>query len=34
MDKQNLIEIYKFIHKILSINKIVTSIKGHNSLEN
>ena len=29
----NLIEIQKLIHKILSINKILTSIKGHNSVK-
>ena len=34
MHIQNLIEIHKLIHKILSINKILTSIKGHNSLKN
>ena len=34
MHIQNLIEIYKLIHKILSINKILTSIKGHNSVKN
>ena len=33
MHIQNLIEIHKSIHKILSINKILTSIKGHNSLK-
>ena len=32
MHIQNLIEIHKLIHKILSINKILTSIKGHNSV--
>ena len=31
---QNLIEIHKLIHKRLSINKILTSIKGHNSVKN
>ena len=31
MHIQNLIEVHKLIHKILSINKILTSIKGHNS---
>ena len=31
MHIQNLIEICKLIHKILSINKILTLIKGHNS---
>ena len=34
MHIQNLIEIYKLIHKILSINKILMSIKGHNSVKN
>ena len=34
MHMQNLIEIHKLIHKILSINKILTSIKGHNSIKN
>ena len=34
MKIQNLIEIHKLIHKILSINKILTSIKGHNSVKN
>ena len=29
MHIQNLIEIHKLIHKILSINKILMSIKGH-----
>ena len=33
MHIQNLIEIHKLIHKILSINKILTSIKGHNSVK-
>ena len=27
-------QIHKLIHKILSINKILTSIKGHNSVKN
>ena len=31
---QNSIEIHKLIHKILSINKILTSIKGHNFVKN
>ena len=31
---QNLIKIHKLIPKILSINKILTSIKGHNSVKN
>ena len=34
MHIQNLIEIHKLIHKILSINKILTSIKGHDSVKN
>ena len=34
MHIQNLIEIHKLIHKILSMNKILTSIKGHNSVKN
>ena len=34
MHIQNLIEIHKLIHKILSINKILTSIKGHNCVKN
>ena len=34
MHIQNLIEIHKLIHKILSINKILTSIKGYNSVKN
>ena len=34
MHVQNLIEIHKLIRKILSINKILTSIKGHNSVKN
>ena len=34
MHIQNLIEIHKLIHKVLSINKILTSIKGHNSVKN
>ena len=34
MHIQNLIEIHKLIHKILSINKILTLIKGHNSVKN
>ena len=33
MQIQNLIEIHKLIHKIMSINKILTSIKGHNLLK-
>ena len=34
MQIQNLIEIHKLIHKILSTNEILTSIKGHNSVKN
>ena len=34
MHIQNFIEIHKIIHKILSINKILMSIKGHNSVKN
>ena len=34
MHRQNLIEIHKLIHKILSINKILMLIKGQNSVEN
>ena len=34
MHIQNLIEIHKLIHKILSINKILTLIKGFNSVKN
>ena len=34
MHIQNLIEINKLIHKILRINKILMSIKGHNSVKN
>ena len=34
MHIQNLNEIHKLIHKILSINKILTSIKGHYSVKN
>ena len=31
---QNFIKIHQLVHKILSINKISASIKGHNSVEN
>ena len=31
---QNLIKIRQLVHKILSINEISASIKGHNSVEN
>ena len=34
MNIQNLIEIHKLIHKILSINKILMSIKDQNSVKN
>ena len=34
MHLQNFIKIHQWVHKILSINKIPTSIKGHNSVEN
>ena len=34
MHVQNFIKIHQLVHKILSINKISTSIKGHNSVEN
>ena len=34
MHTQNLIEIHKLIYKILSINKILTLINGHNSVKN
>ena len=34
MHLQNFIKIQQLVHKILSINKISTSIKGHNSVEN
>ena len=34
MHLQNFIKIHQLVHKILSINKISTSIKGHNSAEN
>ena len=34
MHIQNLIEIYKLIHKMLSTHKILSSIKGHNYVEN
>ena len=33
MQLQNFIKIHQLVHKILSINKISTSIKGHNSVE-
>ena len=34
MQIQNLIDIHKLIHKIFSINKILTSIMGHNHAKN
>ena len=34
MHLQNFIKIHQLVHKILSINEISTSIKGHNSVEN
>ena len=34
MRLQNFIKIHQLVHKILSINEISTSIKGHNSVEN
>ena len=34
MHLQNFIKILQLVHKILSINEILTSIKGHNSVEN
>ena len=34
MHLQNFITIHQLVHKVLSINKISTSIKGHNSVEN
>ena len=34
MHLQNFIKIHQLVHKILSINKISASIKGHNSVEN
>ena len=33
MHLQNVIKIHQLVHKILSINEISTSIKGHNSVE-
>ena len=33
MHVQNLIKIHQLNHKILSINKILTLIKGHNTVE-
>ena len=34
MHLQNFIKVHQLVHKILSINEILTSIKGHNSVEN
>ena len=34
MHLQNFIKIHQLLHKTLSINKISTSIKSHNSFEN
>ena len=34
MHLQNFIKIHQLVHKILSINEISASIKGHNSVEN
>ena len=34
MHLQNFIKIHQLVHKILSINEISKSIKGHNSVEN
>ena len=34
MHLQNFIKIHQLVHKILSINTILISIKGHNSVEN
>ena len=34
MHLQNFIKIHQLVHKILSINEISTSIKGHNYVEN
>ena len=34
MHLQNFIKIHQSIHKILSMNEISTSIKGHNPVEN
>ena len=34
MHLQKFIKIHQLVHKIFSINKISTSIKGHNSIEN
>ena len=34
MHLQNFIKMHQLVHKILSINEISTSTKGHNSVEN
>ena len=34
MHQQNLTKIHRSVHKILGINKILISFKGHNSVEN
>ena len=34
MHLQNFIKVHQLAHKILSINEISTSVKGHNSVEN
>ena len=34
MHLQNFIKIHLLVHKIVCINKILTSIKGHSSVEN
>ena len=34
MHSQNVIKIHQLVHKILSIIEILSSIKGHNSVEN
>ena len=34
MHLQNFIKVHQLVHKILSINEISTSVKGHNSVEN
>ena len=34
MHLQNFIKVHQLVHKILSINEISASVKGHNSVEN
>ena len=34
MHLQNFIKLHQLVHKLLSINKRLTSIKGHNSVKN